>query len=679
MIVALGLVVSGPPLSLVAEDRGRALMGVEPFTQALRLTGGAAAVWGDFNNDGDLDFLRQNASRTVLWNNVGGVFNEISPSYPIGASPGVGALAWADSDHDGHLDFIATGVSNSFRQATLLYRNRGDGSFALNLASGFVAVDAGAVAWGDFDNDGKPDLLLTGSTNRSTAGRNVTRIYRNSGDQTFSDVSAELPGVELSAVMCGDYDNDGRLDFALAGGTFGILRNISRIYHNNGDGTFTDIGAGLPGVLQGAVAWGDFDQDGDLDLLLAGNRSTPGSPRGFTAIYRNDGGNAFTDTGAALPALSKSTAAWGDFDNDGDLDFALAGLPDGSARGVTRVYVNDGTGRFGDLQAGLPGAFDGTLAWGDYDGDGDLDLLLSWDGGTYVLRNNISRQNNPPTVPRDLRATVLPHNNVVLSWSLATDPETRDNGLSYNLRVGRAPRASDVVHPHADTSTGALRLPHRGNAGSSGAWRLANLPPGEYFWSVQAIDPAFASSAFAPEAAFKVETPVDSTTNLPPTAEPQTHAGVEGISISILLTGSDPDGDPLTYIIASPPTNGVLRGTAPALTYIPNDMCYGADGFEFRTSDGLAVSQAQKVEISIEPVPDARFLPVRLLPTGGLEVQLQGEPGKRYIVERSTDLTSWSTLGELEPVQGRPNCDPVLYFIIGLEGERDFLRARLVE
>ena len=105
---------------------------------------------------------------------------------------------------------------------------------------------------------------------------------------------------------------------------------------------FTDIGAELTGVLGGQISWGDYDNDGDLDLAIAG-RDTVSTD--VSKIYRNDGGGVFTDIEAALTGVSGSVS-WGDYDNDGDLDLALAGsYNDGSAHYVSSIYRNDGGGK----------------------------------------------------------------------------------------------------------------------------------------------------------------------------------------------------------------------------------------------------------------------------------------------------------------------------------------------
>src|SRR5204863_4829934 len=100
---------------------------------------------------------------------------------------------------------------------------------------------------------------------------------------------------------------------------------------------FTDIGAPLPAVSDGAVAWGDFDGDGDLDLAIAGGDAAGVA---YARVYRNDAGS-FVDVGAPLVGLLACSLAWGDLDGDGDLDLVAAGLT-GAGAGITTIYRNDG-------------------------------------------------------------------------------------------------------------------------------------------------------------------------------------------------------------------------------------------------------------------------------------------------------------------------------------------------
>ena len=293
-----------------------------------------------------------------------------------------GNVAWGDYDNDGDLDILLTGSTGS-GYVSQVWRNNGDGSFT-NINAGLTGVDYGGAIWGDTDNDGDLDILLTGSTGSGY----VSQVWRNNGNGSFTNINAGLTGVYLSSVAWGDYDNDGDLDILLTGWDGNDIP-IAEIYRND-NGTFTDIGAGLTGVRYSSVAWGDYDNDGDLDILLTGwadNHIT------IAEIYRNDNG-AFTDINAGLTGVVASSVAWGDYDNDGDLDILLTGW-DGNYIPyihIAKIYRND-NGAFTDINARLTGVYLSSVAWGDYDNDGDLDILLtgqSSSGGevSQVWRNN---------------------------------------------------------------------------------------------------------------------------------------------------------------------------------------------------------------------------------------------------------------------------------------------------
>jgi hypothetical protein len=592
----------------------------------------------DFNNDGLLDVFH---SHQLFLNNGDESYSNV---YTF---PGVqsGRSFWGDYNNDGYLDSLITDRDGRMR----LFINTGNGTFITNLLSGLPVILDGVGTWGDYNNDGRPDLLLAGSTNLSVAGPNLSRVYRNNGNGTFTNIGTCLPGVELASVAWGDYDNDGRLDFAILGGYSGVYRlNITRIYHNNGDETFTDIQAGLPQLMQGVVAWGDYDNDGYLDLLVAGNagRQYLVGP-GLARVYHNNGDGAFTDINAGLAPVKAASAAWCDFDNDGFLDIVLSG--EIGSNPVTRIYRNNGpAGTFTDIEASLPGQFMGLSEWGDYDNDGRLDLLLSWDGPTRIYLSTARLTNQAPSAPTNLAAAVSAHSNVWLTWAPAVDKEsTNSSGLYYNLRVGTSPRGSQVFSPDSDPVTGRRKLANFGNAGHSNRWLISNLPRGTYYWSVQAIDAGLAGGAFADESSFNITNDLDFVSNHAPLADPQTITLAEDTAARITLSASDADGDPVIYSILKPPAYGVLTGRPPDLTYSPFANYFGADSFDYRVYDGLAVSSNASITISVTPVADIPNVTVSCALSYSPDivvVVLNGEPYQGYSLEASTDLVHWAEI-----------------------------------
>lgn len=290
-----------------------------------------------------------------------------------------GNADWGDYDGDGDLDVAVVGFDPGYNQIAVIYNNV-NGVFT-DIGAVLTGVSDGACEWGDYDGDGDLDLLIAGLDASFT--NRIAKIYRNDGGTAFTDIGAGLTGVDFASVDWGDYDNDGDLDLVIAGRhLFSPDFHSTIIYQNNG-GVFTDIGASLTGVTDGSVDWGDYDGDGDLDLLITGFDET--LARHFT-IYRNDGGS-FVDIGASLPGFGFSSADWGDYDNDGDLDIAVMG---GKSVGTDGAFIyQNNAGSFVDIGAGLPDAIEeGSIRWGDYDGDGDLDLLLT--GQDYSPGDNIT-------------------------------------------------------------------------------------------------------------------------------------------------------------------------------------------------------------------------------------------------------------------------------------------------
>jgi len=461
---------------------------------AIPLSGGNVA-WGDYDNDGDLDVL----AGSKIYRSDNGNFVEITAGLPALSS---GTSTWGDYDNDGDLDILATGFTIFPNVVTKIYRNGlAQGAGFVDINANLVGVSPGTGYWGDYDNDGDLDILLLGFTGSTS----VSKIYRNdsvSGRDNFVDIGASLKDVSNGAAAWGDYDNDGDLDILLTG--FYVAGRIAKIYRND-NGNFVDIDAPLTRVSSGSVAWGDYDNDGDLDLALTGNLGQANDAAITTAqIYRNDNGSFVS--GATLLGVYQSASAWGDYDNDGDLDLLLTGLTTGFPEGspAATVYRNDG-GNFVSVNAGLAGVIGGNVAWGDYDNDGDLDILMSGiafsSTGTTIWRNNIGVENTAPITPTNLAATVA-GNAVTFLWSTSTDNQTAPNSLTYNLRLGTTPGGVEKNSPMAGLTTGYRRVVQFGNTNHNTSWTIKNLPKSRFYWSVQAIDNAFAGSAFAPEQTF---------------------------------------------------------------------------------------------------------------------------------------------------------------------------------
>jgi hypothetical protein len=252
---------------------------------------------------------------------------------------------WVDYDNDGLLDIFVKNVDSK----SLLYHNNSDGTFTDKAASAGLAdlLDGWVISFADYDRDGYMDLVISGMT---------CRLLHNERDGTFRDVT-EAAGIRqlfrAEGVAWGDYNNDGYLDLFFTCGATGVVHPSALtpvLYRNNGDGTFTDVtaSAGLgAGTNSYTALWGDFDNDGYLDLFVAalGCGNGPNANR----LYHNNGDGTFTDVAESVGLQLNDGvsphfgASWGDYDNDGFLDLVIKdGLPDKSLKGQHRLFHNSG-------------------------------------------------------------------------------------------------------------------------------------------------------------------------------------------------------------------------------------------------------------------------------------------------------------------------------------------------
>ncbi len=614
----------------------------EPLPAALQGVSMGTVAWADLDNDGNLDVLLTGGVGTSVstpavlqvWHNAGqGAFSNLDLALP-GVSGG--GLAVGDFDNDGFLDFVIAGTTNAENDAAIaqVWRNQGDGTFA-KLAD-LPGLYGAAVAVGDFDNDGRLDIVITG--HEPASKRPVAQVWRNLGGGSFSN-SFNLTPSGFGSLAVADFDNDGYLDILMSG--IGSAGDLTQLWHNQGDGTFTNVNVNFPGVEQGAVAVADFDNDGLLDILITG--LSAGGP--VSQIWRNLGSNQFASLSLTLPGTWMSGAAVGDVNNDGAADFLLAGsLASGSF--ITQLYTND-AGAFLDANVGLPGLEFASAAWGESQNDGRLDLLLTGAqqpfGGeplAMIVENYSAVANTPPTAPGGL-AAAPGVGTVVLTWDAAADAQTPAAGLSYNVRIGTQPGGFDVVSPGADVATGRRRVPALGNAGER-LFALYNLPAGTYYWSVQAIDSAFAGSPFAPEAAFGIGAPIPTTE--PASAVQVTSAVLNGTVIPNLAPATAWFQWGLTTNYGNTTAAQQLgSGTNASMLALLISPLEPATAYNFRlvATNAYGAALGNNLAFTTPTNPPPFFTSVSRQPGNGLLLQMQGTSGLTYTLLASTNLHQW--------------------------------------
>jgi hypothetical protein len=488
---------------------------IEQYTEQslINLTGvfGGSVAWGDYDNDSDLDVILTgtaglfgNAVSKIYSNEGNNIFLEQTSIVLTGLTDG--SAEWGDYDNDGYLDILLTGSNtNGTLRMSKIYHNGGDNSFTELPSINLTGVSGSSSTWADYNNDGKLDITITGfdGSNR------VTKIYRNEGGNIFSEqTSISLSGVSSGTAAWGDYDNDRDLDLLLTG--FDGSSRIAKIYRNDGNSQFTEqTSISLPGVQMSSAKWGDYDSDGNLDIIMNGSSSSLGN---ISKIFKNTVGDFVEQTSLNLIGTYDGSAIWGDYNNDGHLDILISGntAPTSS---TTKLYSNEGENIFLErTEVSLVTVGSSSMIFGDYDNDADLDLLISgYDFQqnstlTKIYSNNNITSNTATSLPTNLISS-LNGQDVTLSWTKSTDIETPQNGLTYNLRIGITPDGCEVLSPMSDPITGKRRIVGMGNTNHNNSWAIKGLAPGTYYWSVQAIDNTFAGSAFAEEQSFIIQQP----------------------------------------------------------------------------------------------------------------------------------------------------------------------------
>ena len=407
---------------------------------------GGGGAFFDYDSDGWLDIYLVNGSRlgdqtepapaNALYRNQGnGTFADHTLTAGVGDTAwGMGCAA-ADFDNDGDSDLYVTNYGPN-----TLYRNQGDGTFHDISRTAGVDLDGWSTSatFGDYDLDGDLDLYVAQYLEFSPAtapprggmwkgvlvftgplGLQGTQdvLYRNEGDGTFVDITRKARAGKLDptyglGALFGDYDSDGDPDLYIANDS-----TPNFLYRNQGDGTFREVGVAAGAALSAeggaqagmGIAYGDYDRDGDRDLFVTHFEDD------YNTLYRNQGDGTYTVASSALGLTEPSLAhlAFGtcflDYDNDQDLDLFVANghvypqilhvNPSGYTE-ANQLFVNQGPTadyRFVETAAGDVdhAALSRGTAHGDYDNDGDVDLLVfNLDDAPTLLRNDGGNQRN---------------------------------------------------------------------------------------------------------------------------------------------------------------------------------------------------------------------------------------------------------------------------------------------
>ena len=427
-----------PTFEDVTEKSGinfRHSFGEQKLSSIMEATGSGCA-WIDYNNDGLLDLYVLNgryvdgvtkfskpdgveATNHLYRNNGDGTFTDVTAQAGVGGKGFAMGVTVGDYDNDGYEDIYVTNWNSS-----ILYHNNGDGTFTdVTAKAGVENPHFGTgVTWLDYDRDGKLDLFVGNYLKFDPNAKreyfsadafpgpldyegDANRLFHNSGDGTFTDVSHKAgidnPLGRAMGLTAGDFANDGWPDIYIANDTM-----ESYLYRNNHDGTFTNIAQdvnvafGANGEATSAMnpIFGDYDNDGWQDIFVSDMR--------YHRLFHNPGPKGFwldTTVETGVAAVSGQYVAWGDgffdFDNDGWKDlFIVNGGLHWLIPMEDSILRNNGDSTFTDVSSQLGSYFKTKkvgrgACFGDYDNDGYMDAFIVVLGGKGILLHN-----NPPPV-----------------------------------------------------------------------------------------------------------------------------------------------------------------------------------------------------------------------------------------------------------------------------------------
>jgi hypothetical protein len=408
-------------------------------------TMGSGVCFIDYDNDGwqdiflvnSMDWPEHKTSKSfpaLYHNNHDGTFTDVTREAGLAIETYGMGCAVGDYDNDGFDDLYLTTVGSNH-----LFHNLGNGKFSDVTAKAGVASPgfSASAVWFDYDNDGKLDLFVThyiewsvekdqyctlDNKNKSyctpqTYRGESSRLYHNKGNGVFEDVTKQAglldPTSKALGVALLDYDNDGWMDLFVSNDT-----EPNKLYHNNHDGTFTDVGVtvGVAFSDSGRVRAGmgadaaDFDGSGFPSLVI-GNFTNES-----ISLYKNDGSGLFTDESprSGIAQMTTQSLTFGcffmDYDLDGLLDILAANGHVSDDIAVVQptlkyaqpagIYRNIGNRKFEDVSAKLGRAIQKPvvargMAYADFDNDGDLDLVITANNGSArLLRNDNANQND---------------------------------------------------------------------------------------------------------------------------------------------------------------------------------------------------------------------------------------------------------------------------------------------
>ena len=494
-----------------------------------------AVAWGDYDRDGDQDVAVMGESATTgavtaIYQNNQGVFKNINQNIAFLTD---GDLSWVDINKDGYIDLVVSGYNN--KPQTKLYLNVKGEYFEDTNDYGLPQLYASKMAWGDLDNDGDIDLAISGLDERDQF--QFYLCFKEEGKDNFIVENGNLsanggmminqngssqgaPGFINGDLKIVDYDLDGDNDIiysgqAASGSAVGGLwlntyiptpvtnnnnmNNNSQIQWNllNSSLVVANFGANSQGRLT-VINSGEDDKG---NIILSTNN---GAALGISSYYDNVAQRNLTRSQYGFPMLKNGDIAVGDFNNDGKDDLVFTG-EDSKGTPQTKLFIQTPEGGFKESPVVLKGLRNSTADWVDYDMDGDLDLFITGLEGsgskTLLYEADIKyNKNEAPSAISGLKTENLGNGKVRLSWNAPTDDKSTT--LGYVVRLGTSKGGTELSNTESDLVTGTRLIVKTAPIYTN--FFETQLDPGNYYWSVQAVDNGLKGGQFAIEDKFQL-------------------------------------------------------------------------------------------------------------------------------------------------------------------------------
>ena len=493
---------------------------------------------GDIDNDNDLDLIYGTIgggeTRVYTYNGVR-LVQEDGNGYArnIRNSRNITDIDIDDINSDGLSDVVINSFGSTSNNQLHVYFGSETGNMEQRgIGSGLYK---GKVKIIDMNNDGQSEVVLIGLDADNTSGKPKIYIYEMNSDISFVkvDISEQIDDLTGASYDLGDVDNDQDIDILISG--FDESQGLKAyIYKNVGDAgldyklekTTNNIAA----IRDGTVDFIDFDSDGDLDAAVTGT----GLQGDIFEIYKNDlneGKENWPRIDLGLTGMRNGKTDLGDFNGDGFTDIIYSGLLEGAGKVTKLAEYTSASNSYVDSAFDVSDIIEASVEFGDIDGDGDLDFILSGEDKensgnvfrAYLNKRNESAlvsepqsgsraggksnensyvENAPPSVPEIISTEILLseqtiEDNLVIefSWNASNDDLTPVEGLTYALKIGTTENGEEIMSANSNAN-GQRKTAEKGNAEHNLKWKVT-LPDGIYYWSVQAIDASYNGSEFS--------------------------------------------------------------------------------------------------------------------------------------------------------------------------------------